>query len=204
VASVEGRLPDDLPLSQLCAHIEEGHDLLVQHPLLLNTFLKGGDKGIDQLDSSGTVQLFLLGLPSVQSQENAHKQIKENQHLHQLLVLLLPFMTSLLLLFSSLSCLCALCVGWCLVHRACNHLMGLNLLDGHPTVLNELLELVLLVIMNAVLTLKLFLCKLLGTLNGSVGVHGVHVNMHICVCVHVCMHLQRNTLLGRHSSTVHV
>jgi len=59
-ASVKGRLPDDLPLGQLCAHIKEGLDLLVQHPLLLDTFLKGGDKGIDQLDSRGTVQLFLL------------------------------------------------------------------------------------------------------------------------------------------------
>jgi len=70
VASVKGRLLDDLPLGQLCAHVKEGRDLLVQHPLLLDTFLKGGDEGVDQLDSSGTVQLFLLGLPSVQSQES--------------------------------------------------------------------------------------------------------------------------------------
>jgi len=92
---------------------------------------------------------------------SAHKQIKEDQDSHQLLALLPLFLMSLLLLFSSLSCLCALCIGWCLARRACNHLMGLNLLDGRPTVLNELPELVLLVIMNAVLTLKLFLCNLL-------------------------------------------
>jgi len=70
VASVKGRLLDDLPLGQLCAHFEEGCDLLVQHLLLLDIFLKGGDKGVDQLESSGMVQLFLLSLPSVQPWES--------------------------------------------------------------------------------------------------------------------------------------
>jgi len=116
-------------------------------------------------------------LRRVDGRVSAHEQIKKNQDLHQLLVLLM----SLLLLFSSLSHLCALCVSWHLVHRACNNLIGLNLLDSYPTALNELLELILLVIMNAVLTLKLFLCKLLlGHLEWLCG-----CAWSACACAHV-------------------